>query len=166
MPRTPAELAARLDATLDRAGRLVALVPSPYLEHRPRPTGPSAREVAYAIFRGALAFADGMDLGRAPADWLAEEPPPDLGDGGAIARYGALVRGRVGGWFDGAGASEYARVIEGPDGPITGQEWLERIVARTGAALVELHAMVDDLGLAPGDPLPPDLAKPPRDPRA
>lgn len=160
MSPTPTELAARLDAILDRAGRLVAIVPSPYLEHRPEPAGSSAREVAFSIFRGALAFADGMDVGRAPADWLAQEPPAELSDGGAIARYGALVRGRVGGWFDGAGASEYARVIEGPDGPITGQEWLERIVARAGASLVALHAMIDDLGLAPADPLPPGLAGP------
>lgn len=166
MARTPSELAARLDAILERAGRLVAIVPSPYLEHRPDPAGRSAREVAFSIFRGALAFADGMDLGRAPADWLTQEPPPDLADGGAIARYGALVRGRVGGWFDGAGASEYARTIEGPDGPIAGQAWLERTVARAGASLVELHGMVDDLGLAPADPLPPDLANPLRDPRA
>ena len=84
----------------------------PYLEHRSAGGDRSLGDLAFHLFRSALAFADGMDLGRVPSEWLAQTRPPDLQDGDAVARYGALVRGRVAGWFEGAGPGEYARVID------------------------------------------------------
>ena len=48
------------------------------------------------------------------------------GDGAAVARYGALVRGRLAGWFEGAAPGEYARVIAVYYGPQAAHELLER----------------------------------------
>ena len=154
MRRSPADLAARLDRILACAGGLVASVPMPYLEHRSADGGRSLGDLAFHLFRAALAFADGMDLGRLPEEWLAQTRPPDLQDGDAVARYGALARGRIGGWFEGAGPGEYARVIDVFDGPRSGQDLLERTVADAARALIELYGMVDGLGIGPPEPLP------------
>jgi glutaredoxin len=150
----PAELAARLDRILACAGRLVATVPEPYLEHKAPGRDRTLRELAYHVFRVSLAFADGMDVGRLPAGWLEDKAPPDLRDGAAVARYGALVRGRLGGWFEGAAAGEYARVIDGHGGPQSGHELLERTTWHAAQHLRQIHALVEELGIAPPPPLP------------
>jgi hypothetical protein len=150
----PAELAARLDRVLGVVERLVGSVPVPYLEHRSPPGGPSVRELAYLTFRLSLAYPDAMDVGRLPESWLRDQVPPDLRDGASVARYGALVRGRLGGWFDGAGAGEYARVIDVYDGPLTGHALLERTTTRAAQHLRQLHASLEELGIAPPEPLP------------
>jgi hypothetical protein len=126
----------------------------PYLEHRSAGGDRSLGDLAFHLFRSALAFADGMDLGRVPSEWLAQTRPSDLQDGDAVARYGALVRGRVAGWFEGAGPGEYARVIDLPDGPRSGRDLLDRTTADAARALIELYGMVDELGITPPEPLP------------
>src|SRR5688500_16633243 len=150
---TPADLAARLDRILARAETLVSSVPTPYLEHRSAGGESSVGDLAFHLFRAALAFPDGMDLGRVPSEWLAQSRPPDLQDGDAVARYGALVRGRVAGWFEGAGSGEYARVIEVSDGPRSGRELLEQATAHAARDLIELHGVIEGLGIAPPEPL-------------
>src|SRR5262245_28560778 len=153
---SPAALAARLDRILGGAAALVAAVPMPYLEHRSSGSGRSVGDLAFHLFRSALAFADGMDLGRLSPEWLAQARPPDLQDGESVARYGALARGRIAGWFEGAGSGEYARVIDAPGGPRTGRDLLERTVADAARDLIELYGMVEELGITP-EPLPADV---------
>jgi hypothetical protein len=148
------DLGARLDRILACAGGLVATVPMPNLVNRSDDGGPSLGDLEFHLFRSALAFADGMDLGRLPSEWLAQTRPPDLQDGDAVARYGALVRGRVAGWFEGAGPGEYARVIDLSDGPRSGRELLERTTMDAARALIELYEMVEGLGIVPPEPLP------------
>ena len=145
--KRPADAAARLDDTLASAERLVASVPAPYVEHRAAGSGLDVRELAHRVFSIGLAYVDGMDMGRLSAEWLERPPPDDLHDGAAVARYGALVRGRVGGWFEGAGPGEFARVIETPEGPVSGGALLERMTAMADAALTELRRAVDELGI-------------------
>jgi hypothetical protein len=143
----PGELGRRLDDILGAGERMIRGVPEADLD-------PPLRELAFGLFRLGLGFADGMDLGRFPEDWRREPAPGDLLDGASVARYGALVRGRLAGWFEGAGPREFARVIVVHDGPQPGHELLERL---TGAAAEQLRALRDALarrGLAPSEPLP------------
>jgi len=149
-----ADAAARLDGILASAERLVASVPAPYVAHRAAGSGLDVRDLAHRVFGVALAYVDGMDMGRLPADWLERPAPDDLHDGAAVARYGALVRGRVGGWFEGAGASEFARVIDTPEGPLSGDALLARTTATADALLTALRAAVDELGITPPEPRP------------
>lgn len=143
----PGELGRRLDDILAAGERMIREVPEASLDD-------GLRDQAFRLFRLGLGFADGMDLGRVPEAWRHETAPEDLRDGAAVARYGALVRGRLAGWFEGAGAREFSRVIAVHDGPQSGDEWLARV---TGAAADHLRALREALarrGLSTREPLP------------
>jgi hypothetical protein len=129
------ELGRRLDEILAATERLI----------RPLPEAEMAclRDPAFQIFRLGLGFVDGMDRGRLAGDWRDERAPEDLRDGGAVARYGALVRGRVGGWFEGAGPRELDRLIDGPEGPRSGRELLEQVTDEAAAHLRLLEAALE-----------------------
>jgi hypothetical protein len=151
---TPLELGARLDRILACAGGLVAAFPSSVLDQKPPQRYRSVRDLAFHIFRTALAYVDGMDMGELRETWLQETAPEELIDGSAVARYGALVRGRVSGWFEGAAPSEYARIIEGAYGPGTGHSLLWLTTLDAARHLRELYAIAAALGITPPEPLP------------
>jgi hypothetical protein len=151
---SPLDLGARLDRFLACTGRLVGSLPIRALDHKPLQRDRSVRDLAFHVFRLALAYVDGMYMGKLPESWLQEQAPPDLIDGPAIARYGALVRGRVAGWFEGAAPSEYARTIEVYNGPQNGHDLLERTVCHAARHLRQLYALAGDLGLTPPQALP------------
>jgi hypothetical protein len=149
----PRELGARLDKILACAEKLVASLSVGALERQVPQGDRQVRDLAFQVFRRGLAYVDGMDMGALPAAWLEETAPADLIDGPAIARYGALVRGRVSGWFEGAAASEYARTIELFDGPQNGHDLLERMVVTVAQHLRRLRALAGELDPRPADPL-------------
>ena len=151
---TPLELGGRLDRILACAGVLVAAFSSSALDQKPPQRYQSVRDLAFHIFRAALAYVDGMDMGELRETWLQETAPEELVDGPAVARYGALVRGRVSGWFEGAAASEYARIIEGAYGPGTGHHLLWLTTLDAARHLRELYAIAAALGITPPEPLP------------
>lgn len=151
---SPAELAARLDRILALTGRLMVALPPAALAHKPAKRDRDLLNLGFHVFRLSLAFADGMDMGEFPETWLQERAPADLADGAAVARYGALVRGRLGGWFEGAGAGEYARVIRVYYGPQTGHDLLERTTWHAAQHLRQLHVVATELGVGLPDPLP------------
>jgi hypothetical protein len=66
----PLELGARLDRFLACAGKLVASLPVDALDHTPAEGDWSVRDLAFQTFGLALAFVDGMDMGRLPESWL------------------------------------------------------------------------------------------------
>jgi hypothetical protein len=150
----PAELAARLDRILGAAESLVRALPVQHLDAVPPERERSVRDLAFHVFRVALSFVDAMDWGHLRAEWFDERAPGDLHDGPAVARYGALVRGRLAGWFEGAGASEYARVIDVYYGPQSGHDLLERTTWHAAQHVRQLYALAERFGVAPPEPLP------------
>ncbi len=154
---SPAELAGRLDRILSLTSRLILALPPESLAYKPAKRDRDLLNLGFHVFRLALAFADGMDLGEFPYRWLQErvpEAPPDFKDGAAVARYGALVRGRLGGWFEGAADSEYARIIKVYYGPQSGHDLLERTTWHAAQHLRQLHVVATELGVSLPDPLP------------
>ena len=152
----PAELAARLDRILESAQQLLGLVPERLMDWTPPERDRPLRDLGYHVFRLALGFVDGMDLGEFPERWLGERAPADLRDGAAIARYGALVRGRIAGWFEGAAAREFERVIRVYYGPQAAHELLERTTWHAAQHLRQLYVLAERLGITPPAPLPLD----------
>lgn len=148
------ELGRRLDRILGATERLIADVPDAQMDYKQPAPDRTLRDLAYHVFRLALAFADGMDRGRLPREWLAEPAPTALRDGRAIARYGALVRARLTGWFEGAAPREFERTIDVYDGPQSGHDLLARSTAHAAQHLRQLHASLEGLALPPRAPLP------------
>jgi len=151
---SPLDLAARLDRILGRAERLVASLSVRVLDQQPPQLHGTVRDLAFQVFRLSLAYVDGMDMGELPQTWLEDRAPADLIDGPDIARYGALVRGRISGWFEGAAPSEYARTIQVYDGPRNGHDLLERTTSNAARQLRQLHDLAGALGAPPPEPLP------------
>jgi len=152
----PAELGARLDRILEATQRLLEPLDAHQLDSTPPERARPLRDLAYHVFRLALACVDGMDLGELPERWLEERAPADLRDGAAVARYGALVRGRIAGWFEGAAPGEFARTIAVYYGPQSGHDLLERTAWHAAQHLRQLHVLVGRLGVVPAAPLPVD----------
>lgn len=148
---SPSKLAARLDHILVEAERLIALVPEARIDDLAPGSDRPLRDLAYQVFRRSLAFADALDRGYLSHAWLEETAPRDLSDGRAIARYGALVRGRLAGLFEGAGPSEYSRVIDVDHGTEVAHDLLERTTRSAAEQFGQLRAAIIQLGLAPPD---------------
>ena len=150
----PAVLAQRVDIVLDTTQQLIRSVPDHHLDWRPPERNRTFRNLGYHVFRLSLAFVDGMDLGEFPESWLLDEAPVDLKDGEAIARYGALVRGRIGGWFEGASPGEFERIIKVYYGPQSGHDLLERTAWHGAQHLRQLYVLCERLGITPPVPMP------------
>lgn len=141
-PPDAAALGRRLDELLAAAEGLIRAVPEAEMTASVPGGAGSVRDAAFRLFRLGLGFVDGMDRGRLASDGRHEGAPEDLRDGASVARYGALVRGRVGGWFEGAGPGELARVIDAPDGPRPGWELLEQVIAEAARQLRLLQGVL------------------------
>ena len=77
----------------------------------------SIRDLGFHIFRVGLSFVDTMDLGSSRTPGSTSARRTDLGRAGDVARWGALVRGRIAGWFEGAGDDEFERVLRSTTAP-------------------------------------------------
>jgi hypothetical protein len=138
--RAAATLGRRLDEILGEAERLIRAVPEAEMSAAVPGGGTSLRDLAFRLFRLGLGFADGVDVGRFSEAWREEPAPDDLRDGAAMARYGALVRGRLGGWFEGAGPGEFTRLIAADGGAGPALTLLERVVSEADRQLARLQA--------------------------
>jgi hypothetical protein len=111
------------------------------------------------VFRVGLSFIDTLDRDGLKESWFGERAPAEITDGPALARYGALVRARLSGWFAGAAADEYARTVQTYYGPQGAHELLERTTWHAGQHLRQLYDLASRLNITPPAPLPPDIFK-------
>jgi uncharacterized damage-inducible protein DinB len=153
---SPKELAARQDRILESAARLLSQIPDDKITWSPPERNRTLRQLGFHVFRLSLAFVEAMDRGELPKAWLDEPAPAELADGRAIARYGELVRGRLTGWFEGAAASEFDRMIKVYYGPQSSHDLLERTTWHAAQHLRQLYALADRLGVTPREPMPAD----------
>jgi hypothetical protein len=155
----PRELARRLDRILESAQGLVGRLDGRQLDVIPPERKRSIRDLGYHIFRVGLSFVDTMDQGRMPDTWFEERAPAEMVDGDDVARWGALVRGRIDGWFQGAGDDEFARVLDIYYGPQGAHDLLERTAWHCGQHLRQLYVLAERLGVTAPAPLPTDSFK-------
>jgi hypothetical protein len=151
---TPAELASRLDRVLESGQRLIEGFDARQMDHVPAERKRTVRDLAFHAFRVGLSFIDAADRGELPESWFEERAPAELVAGGDVARYGALVRARLSGWFQGAGGDEFTRTIQTYYGPQAADELLERTTWHAGQHVRQLYVLADRLGVTPPAPLP------------
>jgi uncharacterized damage-inducible protein DinB len=153
---TPRTLAARLDRVLESAQRLIERFDARQMDHVPAERKRTVRDLAYHVYRVGLSFIDAADRGELPEAWFEERAPADLVGGADVARYGALVRARIAGWFEGAAGDEYDRPIQTYYGPQAADDLLERTVWHAGQHVRQLYVLAERLGVTPPAPLPMD----------
>jgi hypothetical protein len=153
---TPQVLAGRLDRVLESAQRLIDRFDAERMSHVPAERKRTVRDLAFHVYRVALSFIDAVDRGELPESWFEERAPADLVSGADVARYGALVRARLSGWFQGAGTDEFTRTVVTYYGPQAADALLERTVWHAGQHLRQLYVLAERLGVAAPAPLPMD----------
>jgi hypothetical protein len=153
---TPAELASRLDRVLESAQMLTERFDARQMDHVPPERKRTLRDLAFHVFRLSLGFVDAVDHAELPESVYEERAPKEMVTGGDVARYGALVRARLSGWFQGAGADEYQRTVQTYYGPQAADDLLERTTWHAGQHLRQLYVLAERLGVAPPAPLPAD----------
>jgi DinB superfamily len=155
----PRELATRIDRILEAAQGLVARFDAAQLDVVPPERKRSVRDLAFHVFRVGLSFVDTMDQGGMPDTWFEERAPDGMHDGGDVARWGALVRGRIAGWFEGAGDDEFTRVLQIYYGPQGAHDLLERTAWHCAQHLRQLYVLAERMEVSPPEPLPTDAFK-------
>jgi len=153
---TPAELASRLDRVLESAQKLTERFDAQQMDHIPPERKRTLRDLAFHVFRLSLGFVDAVDHVELPESVYEERAPKEMETGGDVARYGALVRARLSGWFQGAGTDEYQRTVQTYYGPQAADDLLERTTWHAGQHLRQLYVLADRLGVKPPAPLPAD----------
>jgi len=153
------ELARRMDRILESAQGLVQRFDAAQLDVIPPERKRSIRDLAFHVFRVGLSFIDTMDQGRMPDTWFEERAPAGMQDGGDVARWGALVRGRITGWFEGARDDEFERVLEIYYGPQGAHDLLERTTWHCGQHLRQLYVLAERMGVTAPAPLPTEAFK-------
>jgi hypothetical protein len=154
---SPQALAARLDRILATAEALLRRVDAERFGWKPPERDRSLGNLGYHVFRVGLSFIDAVDRDDLPEVWFGENAPDDLRDGPALARYGALVRARIAGWFQGAAGDELTRVVHTYYGPQGAHELLERTTWHAGQHVRQLYDLFARLKLDPPAPLDPAL---------
>jgi hypothetical protein len=152
----PPVLAARLDRILASAEALVRLIPDSHIEWTPPERKRPLVDLGFHVFRLSLGFIEAADRGDFPASVHEELAPSDLRSGEALARYGALVRARLSGWFAGAAPEEFSRTIEAYWGPIGAHDMLERTAWHAAQHLRQLYILAGRIGVSPSAPEPVD----------
>ena len=155
----PRELARRMDRILESAQGLVNRFDERQLDVIPPERKRSIRDLGFHIFRVGLSFIDAMDQGRLPDTWFEERAAAEMRDGGDVARWGALVRARIAGWFDGARDDEFERVVDVYYGPQGAHDLLERTTWHCAQHLRQVYVLAERLGVTPPAPLPVETFK-------
>jgi len=154
---SPPDLAARLDRILGTTEALLHRFDAAAFAWKPPERDRSVGDLGYHVFRVGLSFIDTLDRDGLKESWFGERPPAEIADGPALARYGALVRARLTGWFAGAAPDEYARTVNTYYGPQGAHELLERTTWHAGQHLRQLYDLANRLKITPPAPLPPDI---------
>jgi hypothetical protein len=156
---SPRELARRMDRILESAQGLVNRFDERQLDVIPPERKRSIRDLGYHVFRVGLSFIDAMDQGRLPDTWFEERAAAEMRDGGDVARWGALVRARIAGWFEGARDDEFERVVDVYYGPQGAHDLLERTTWHCAQHLRQVYVLAERLDIMPPEPLPTETFK-------
>jgi hypothetical protein len=148
---SPGALAERLDLVLAAAGRVVGSVDTRHLTLQHPGRDRSLHQLAYHVFRLSLAFRDAMIERRLLRAWNDEMAPAGLPDGPALAGYGAAVRSALRSWL--ATENATAGTVETYYGPQTGHELLERTTWHALQHVRQIHALLEEAGAPPLEPL-------------
>jgi hypothetical protein len=150
-PLAPEALARRLDAVLAATQRAMRQVPAAHLGMKAPGRDRTVRELGFHVFRLSGAFVDTREQGHMPDTWFAENPPAEMADGAAVARYGEAVRGRLAaycarpGWCEGTVSTYY--------GPQSTHDFMERTTWHAAQHLRQIYWFLERMEVRADTPL-------------
>jgi hypothetical protein len=144
---TPAELARRLDGVLAAAERAVGQIPREDLGMKAPDRNRTVRQLGYHIFRLCEAFREARAANYLPETAYNDDPPADLADGPALARYGRRVRERLAAWVAEPGWCE--GTVETYYGTQTAHDMMERTTWHAAQHLRQLYWFLDRMSVVP-----------------
>ena len=156
---SPKVLAERLDRILATTEALVREIPDDRMEWTPPERNRPLADLGFHVFRLSLGFVEGVDRATFPDTVHTETAPADLRTGDAVARYGALVRARLSGWFAGAGGDEFTQTVETYWGPVIAHDLLERTTWHAAQHMRQLYILAARIDVKPPTPEPTELYK-------
>jgi len=156
---SPKVLAERLDRILATTEALVREIPDERMEWTPPERNRPLADLGFHVFRLSLGFVEGVDRATFPETVHTEKAPADLRSGDAVARYGALVRARLSGWFAGAGGDEFTQTVETYWGPVVAHDLLERTTWHAAQHMRQLYILAARIDVKPPTPEPTELYK-------
>jgi DinB superfamily len=156
---SPNVLAERLDRILATTEALVREIPDERMEWTPPERNRPLADLGFHVFRLSLGFVEGVDRATFPETVHTETAPADLRTGDAVARYGALVRARLSGWFAGAGGDEFAQTVQTYWGPVVAHDLLERTTWHAAQHMRQLYILAARIDVKPPTPEPTELYK-------
>lgn len=148
---SPAELAERMDLVLAATQRALRQIPREHLGMKYPGRDRTVRQLGFHVFRVAASFADTREQGQLLGAWFEENPPTEMADGEAVARYGETVRKRLrgyfarAGWCDGAVSTYY--------GPQSAPDFMERTTWHAAQHLRQVYWFLEQMGVEPETPL-------------
>ena len=147
---SPAELAERMDLVLSATQRAMRQVPREHLAMKYPGRDRTVRQLGFHVFRVAASFADTREQGQLLGAWFEENPPAEMADGDAVARYGETVRTRLRayftrpGWCDGLVSTYY--------GPQSAPDFMERTTWHAAQHLRQIYWFLDRMGVRANAP--------------
>jgi hypothetical protein len=151
----PAELVARIDTILGAAHRFAAQIPAAELDSmlpgRPR----SYRQLAFHVFQIPDVFLDRVEH-DAPYTYeaLISQLPSQIETREDLLDYGARVRARLNGWWQGLGRdTDFSQPGKVYYGEVSLHEVLERTAWHAGQHTRQIMLTLETLGIAPSEPL-------------
>jgi hypothetical protein len=151
---SPAELAARYDAILATAQRLVVQVPMEKLGERVIPNRPRIiRPFIFHIFRIGEAFLIAYN-GEEYNNTLANmEPAESIQTPQQVVEYGQQIRDRLNDWWKNNADRNLEKKVSTYYGEQTAHDVFERTVWHSAQHCRQLAAMLDGFGIPPDRPL-------------
>ena len=151
---SPAELAARFDANLETACRLIRQMPDEHLSrelpNRPR----SWRVLLHHVFQVPVAFLDMEKTGDSLTHESFVAPPPDeMQTSAQVAEFGESVRDRFNAWWDGAKDEDFSGQVPTYFGGTTRHEMLERTVWHSTQHVRQVASLLEQADITPDRPL-------------
>jgi hypothetical protein len=148
---SPEELAGRMDVVLAATQRALRQIPHEHLGMKYPGRDRTVRQLGFHVFRVAASFADTREQGQLLGAWFEENPPAEMADGDAVARYGEAVRTRLRaycsrpGWCDGKVSTYY--------GPQSAPDFMERTTWHAAQHLRQIYWFLDQMSVAADSPL-------------
>ena len=147
----PTELARLLDTVLAATQRAIRQVPREHLGMKAPGRDRSVRQLGFHVFRLSAAFVDTREQGHLSEHVFDEQAPAEMADGGAVARYGDAVRGRIAAyvaqpdWCEGTVSTYY--------GPQSTHDLMERTTWHAAQHLRQIYWFLERMEVQADSPL-------------